>query len=254
MGVPSFFDAYELRARYFPAVLLAAPLFTAIQITVPSSQESLPGAIEKAGIVLAAIYVISLYVRHSGRQIQHNLWASWNGSPSTRFARWRDATFTRSQKLCLHRSVDAAFGIKLFSSTEEDGDRGKADSVISEAFDRVRGYLRTYDASGLVSKQNAEYGALRNLFGIRRAFVIESGVCLTVCFVLWLPARQPSYLWSAGASCVYLIIGLFVGWRTLPGMVKLAADTYGRNAWSTFMAIANETSRNTSDVRDPSEK
>jgi hypothetical protein len=122
---------------------------------------------------------------------------------------------------------------------EEAADKGRADSLISEAFDRVRSYLRTYDASGLVAKQNAECGALRNLFAVRNVFTIESTGCLIGSVIFWLAFRKPGYLWSAaGASC-YLILGVVVGWRVLPRMVGLAADTYGKNAWLTFLEIAN---------------
>lgn len=239
MDLPSFFDAYELRARYFPAVLLTAPLVTTFQLSFPGAQESVASLIEKAGLALALVYVLSLYVRHAGRQVQPRLWAAWNGAPSTRFARWRDPTLSVSQKKLLHDSVEANFGIKLASTNEEAADAGRADSLISEGFDRVRSYLRTYDASGLVAKQNAEYGALRNLFAVRDVFTIESTGCLIGSVTIWLMFRKPGYLWSAaGASC-YLILGAVVGWRVLPRMVRLAADTYGKNAWLTFLEIAN---------------
>src|ERR1700752_3863100 len=98
MDIPSFFDAYELRARYFPAVLLAAPLLTTVQLAFPNVQESTGQLIETAGLALALVYVLSLYVRHAGRRIQPRLWSEWNGAPSTRFARWRDPTFSLPQK------------------------------------------------------------------------------------------------------------------------------------------------------------
>jgi hypothetical protein len=242
MDVPSFFDAYELRARYFPALVLTTPLVTTFQLLFPGAQESVGSLIEKAGLALALVYLLSLYVRQSGRRVQPRLWTGWNGAPSTRFARWRDLTLSPKQKRLLHESVEANFGIKLASSTEEAADKGRADSVISEAFDLVRGYLRTYDASGLVAKQNAEYGALRNLFAVRNVFTVESAVCLIASIILWLVFRKVSYLWAAvGASC-YLILGVMVGWRMLPRMVTLAADTYGKNAWLTFLEIANRKS------------
>lgn len=239
MDIPSFFDAYELRARYFPAVVLAAPLLTTVQVSFPGAQESVGALVEKAGVALALVYILSLYVRHAGRRVQPRLWAAWNGAPSIRFARWRDPTLSISQKKLLHSTIEVTFEMKLATSGEEAGDKGRADSLISEAFEHVRGYLRTYDASGLVAKQNAEYGALRNLFGVRSVFTIESGTCLIASLILWFAFRKPTYLWAAGAACTYLIVGVVAGWRLLPGMVVLAADTYAKNAWSTYVEIAN---------------
>lgn len=118
---------------------------------------------------------------------------------------------------------------------EEAADKGRADSLIFEAFDRVRSYLRTYDASGLVGKQNAEYGALRNLFAVRNVFTIESTACLIGSVILWRFFRKPGYLWSAAVASCYLILGVVVGWRLLPRMVALAAETYGKNAWLAFL-------------------
>jgi hypothetical protein len=239
MDIPSFFDAYELRARYFPAVLLAAPLLTTVQLSFPGAQESIGQLIETAGLALALIYVMSLYVRHAGRRIQPRLWSAWNGAPSTRFARWRDPTLSLSQKKLLHDSVGANFGMKLPTSDEEATDKGSADSLISEAFDRARSYLRTNDASGLVAKQNAEYGALRNLLAVRRVFTIESSACMIMSLVLWFVFHSSGYLWAATAACAYFLIGIVVGWRMLPGMVRVAADTYAKNAWLTLIEIVN---------------
>jgi len=239
MDTASFFDAYELRARYFPAVLLAAPVLTAVQVPFPGAQESIGTLIEKAGVGLAFVYVLSLYVRHAGRRVQPRLWAAWNGAPSTRFARWRDPTLSLSQKKLLHSSVEVNFGMKLATSDEEAQDRGRADSLISEAFDHIRSYLRTYDASGLVAKQNAEYGTLRNLYAVRSVFTIECAACLIGSLILWFAFRKPTYLWAAGAACASLIAGVLAGWRLLPRMVVLAADTYAQNAWLTFVEIAN---------------
>jgi hypothetical protein len=39
--------------------------------------------------------------------------------------------------------------------------------------------------------------------------------------------------------CTYLIVGIVAGWQLLPRMVELAANTYGKNAWLTFVEIAN---------------
>jgi hypothetical protein len=237
MDIPSFLDAYELRARYFPAVLLAAPLLTTVQLSFPGAQESTGQLIERAGLALALVYVLSLYVRHAGRRIQPRLWSGWNGAPSTRFARWRDPTFSLQQKQLLHDCVAASFGIKLATSDEEATHKGTADSLIAEAFDRARSYLRTNDASGLVTKQNAEYGALRNLVAIRGVFAIESSACLIVSLLLWFAFHRDNYRWAAIAACIYFIIGIVVGWRVLPDMVRVAADTYAKNAWLTFIEV-----------------
>src|SRR5260370_19002906 len=240
MDVPSFFDPCELRARYFPAVLLTAPLVTTFQLSFPSAQESVASLIEKAGLGLALVYVLSLFVRHAGRRVQPRLWSAWSGAPSTRFARWRDPTLSLSQKKLLHDSVEANFGLKLAASDEEATDKGRADSLISEAFDRARSYLRTNDASGLVAKQHAEYGAIRNLLAVRRVFTVESSACMIVSLVLWFVFHRSGYFWAATASCAYFLIGIVVGWRVLPGMVRVAADTYGKNAWLTFVEIVNQ--------------
>src|SRR5260370_7279600 len=131
MDVPSFFDTYELRARYFPAVLLTAPLVTPFQLSCPSAQESVASLIEKAGLGLALVYVLSLFVRHAGRRVQPRLWAAWNGAPSTRFARWRDPTLSGSKKKLLHVRVEANFGLNLSSTNTSTPPKGTCDPLIS---------------------------------------------------------------------------------------------------------------------------
>jgi hypothetical protein len=239
-SAPTLFDAYELRARYFPAVLLAVPFVTLLQIGLSGVAPGIPEVVEKAAASLAIIYVLSLYVRQAGRRTQPRLWASWNGAPSTRFARWRDPEISLSQKTAIHAAVQSAFGIKLSAADEEANDKGHTDLLINEAFDRARVYLRNFDSSGLVAKQNAEYGALRNLLAIRATFTGEAVVCAVVAMALWIAMRRTIYLWCAGAEVAYLVVGVVVGWRLLPSMIKLAADTYGRTAWLTFTEIASK--------------
>lgn len=238
-GAASIFDAYELRARYFPAVLLSVPLLTVLHLTLASAFPGIADLFEKAAVTLAVIYVISLYVRYAGRRIQPRLWAAWHGAPSTRLARWRDPEIPLLQKKAIHVAVESAFGIQLATSDQEEKDKGGADSLVSQAFERVRAYLRTSDTSGLVAKQNAEYGCLRNLLAVRETLTVESVLCLAVAIILWAMTRRATYGGCAAAEFAYAVSSLVIGWRVLPKMTRLAADTYARNAWLTFVEIAS---------------
>lgn len=64
-------------------------------------------------------------------------------------------------------------------------------------------------------------------------------MCLIGTLLPWFAFRKSTYLWAAGAACAYLIVGIVAGWRLLPRMVVLAADTYAKNAWLTFVEIVN---------------
>ena len=240
-GTLGIFDAYELRARYFPALLLSVPFLTALQVALADVLPGIADLFEKAAVSVAVVYVISLYVRHAGRKIQPRLWAAWHGAPSTRLARWRDPEIPLLQKRAIHVAVESAFGIRLATPDQEEKDKGSADSLVNQAFDRVRAYLRTFDTSGLIAKQNAEYGCLRNLLAIRGALTFASVLCLGVALVLWAATHRATYGWCAATEFGYALAAVTFGWRVLPDMTKLAADTYARNAWITFVEVAGRT-------------
>jgi hypothetical protein len=245
----TFLDAYEIRARYFPALIVAAPVIATTFVIIAPYSESLGLAAGTAGLGMAFIYVLSLWVRYLGRQIQPKLWIAWGGTPSTRLLRWRDSTIAAGDRTRIHVRVEQIFGIRLLQRLEEQRDQTRADSLIEQAFDQVRTYLRSHDSSGLVNKQNAEYGALRNLRGAQNLFVVAALLGFLTSVTLALATRNSKFVWSAGVDVAFGVIGWLLARNFLPNMVKLAAETYARNAWLTFLQISDEAAQQAHPLR-----
>lgn len=99
MGV---LDAYEVRARAAPTLIVSLPAIAALLLFVYSISRSLAQLVGSGIVLLVVIYALSFLVRHLGKRIQPGLYESWGGLPSMRFMRWRDDHFDDETKTELH--------------------------------------------------------------------------------------------------------------------------------------------------------
>ena len=234
--IEKFLDAYELKARVAPGLILSLPLLVVVVYAAPIlSSWSIFAA---SGVCsLALLYGLSLVVRARGGAIEKKLWNSWGGPPSTRFMRHRDATFGKELK----ESIEKALATKLtaapiLSPDEEARNPESADKAIVDAFRQVRQLLRQNDPDGLWFKLNVEYGFCRNLLGSR---TIWAGISLAAMVFAIVFAQQTgsSPVNAASAICLLsLVCSIYTGWFVLPNTVKRIGETYAEAAWMSFLS------------------
>jgi hypothetical protein len=173
-------DAYSLRARVMPAVLVCIPalvLFVAsfVSLDDASTLVSLFGAIAAA--------IVSGIVRERGSRLEPALWASWGGSPTIRRLRWRDNP--AAQVGPLHDRIDTLFDAPLPTPDEEEADPAAADARYKEAVAVLREQTRSRDDYPLVADENAEYGFRRNSLGLRLFGLAVAGLVAAASIVLF---------------------------------------------------------------------
>jgi hypothetical protein len=232
--IEKFLDEYELKARIVPGVIIAIPLLADIAYAA-STVRNWPG-FAAVGICGAAIaYGLGYLVRERGRAIEPKLWLGWNGPPSVRLLRHRDRTLGPELKGSVYAALTKKLSVTLMTIAEEDANPRRADEAISDAFRRVRAFLRASDPSGLWFKNNIEYGFSRNLLGSRAIWLSSSlgGIGFAVLYAL----KTGRSIMNAASLIGFLSLACatYIGWVVLPRITKLIADRYGELAWLAFL-------------------
>ena len=233
-----WFDPYELRARIAPAIVVSLPIGITGLSLLALLEEPPDLLLQGSLALLVLIYTFSFVVRHCGRKIEPNLWASWDGPPSTRLMRWRDSTFDIGLKHQLHSAVEHVCRIKLSSKNEEICDPQTADEKITQAFILIRAVVRRDEPAGVWSAHNAEYGFHRNLLGSRVVWLIFSISGAIVCGTLWLFYKNDALIVSLALN-VFLVVCSFVfGWIYLHKFALTSANRYAESIWNSFLVSA----------------
>lgn len=234
------FDAYEVRARLAPALVVASPWMLVVAALLQASASTLLSTSAAAVVFIALIYAFSFAVSHLGRRIEDGLWNSWGGPPSATVLSKADATFSAETKSRIRSSLVATLGIR---GTTLPGWAAETDRV-QETFRLVRQLIRQRDPKGLWSTHNAEYGFLRNLLGSWWLLLLNSLLAAGVCGVLW-HMRGGETIFILGALSLGLALTAILGRIfILPSAIRSASVRYAESAWTSFLANAQRTDHN----------
>ena len=141
-------DAYELRARFAPALVIASPWVLVVVAVVQAFASTLLTTSAAALIFLALLYAFSFVVRGLGRRIENGLWASWGGPPSATVLGDADSTFSAETKSRLRSSLATTLGINGATEASWTNDLHQ----VQDAFRLVRQHIRQHDHNGLWSE------------------------------------------------------------------------------------------------------
>lgn len=249
MSWQDFVDAYDVKARLIPSVIILLPVLWTIYYLAPTLLSS-PFLLAGSGIMLLSSgYLVSMCVRVLGVRFGLHFWQQHGGLPSTQLARMRHPFLQKEQKVRIQRAVFLRFGIRLLSLPEELENPLEADRRIAAAFREVKAYLRQSGQPALLEKHNAEYAFARNLCGSRSVFVLFALAGLILCCLnpAWIPMEPLNMSpqgWSFNVGCAlnvtFVVLGLIFGWVLLPRMLRLHAECYARRAWITFLIASTE--------------
>ena len=224
-------DAYELRARLTPALVIALPWVWVVVAVVQSFVSTLLTTSAATLISLALLYAFSFVVRGLGRRIEDRLWASWGGPPSATVLGDADSTFSAGTKSRLRSSLATTLGINGATEASWTNDLHQ----VQDAFRLVRQHIRQHDHNGLWSAHNAEYGFLRNLLGGWWLLLLNSLLSAGVTGLLWHTRGGKTLLiltiLSLGLGLAAIVGRIFV----LPGATRKAANRYAESAWTSFL-------------------
>lgn len=158
-------DTYNWGARVFPVYLTLAPAVLAIAAILPEGL-NLPLRGGSAIILLAILSLMGQVASDFGKRREPRLWDTWGGPPTTRFLRHGNTEFNYVVRSQIHASLRSA-GLSIPTVEEEARDPDSALALYGAAVDHLRQRTRDAERFPLVHKTNIEYGARRNLLGMK---------------------------------------------------------------------------------------
>jgi len=160
------FDSYLRRARFYPAVIAAAPAFALAAILVSWNSIGLSNAIATAAMAIL-LAVMSDVARRRGRAVEPDIIRRMGGSPSIVMMRYADDTFDSSYKSAIHNFIGSRISAPPPTPESETTDPIEADRFYSRSCDWLREHTRDIKKYGILFEENVTYGFRRNLLGLK---------------------------------------------------------------------------------------
>jgi hypothetical protein len=228
--IESNFDAYTIRARLRPALIVILPVALAVLIFFPNDLTNL-GLLVSLIVAFGGTYLLSQIGRNMGKSKEDLLFAQWEGGkPTTRILRHSTSTnlVILEQR---HNKLKKLFpSLKIPNISEESKLPEKADQIYDACVKLLIGKTRDKDKFPLVFEELCNYGFCRNLWGMRPLGITTSiiGLLVSIGFMstnFWILKSPipPFAIICSLFSFLLLFLWVFV---FTPLWVKVAADAY----------------------------
>lgn len=229
-------DAYDLKARYAPGLLLVLPILLTIWTCFNSEIKEISNFI--GGILSAAlVYGLSVIVRGMGQKLELKLKKRWGGFPSTLVVSLGDDTLGQNLKKQYLEAAHKYLKLPIPSLEEQRDNPDKSSRMIEQIFTRIKGVIREKDKHGLWSIALAEYGFVRNLYASRSIWLV---CCIIGCGLsgLFLYINFTKLILVGLILNGFLLTGcLLLGWVILPQHTQKVGFRYAENCWESFYNI-----------------
>ncbi|WP_284777087.1 hypothetical protein [Agrobacterium sp. lyk4-40-TYG-31] len=176
LGIFKFFDAYNLRARVFPAMVAGLPTLALILAVVPWDRLELSHLIATV-MSLTLIWAFSDFARQSGIKVEQKL-----GSRSTLYLWYHNNHELDSiSKKRFREFMAGKLGVPAPTAEQETDDPAKADDFYAAASAWLRGATRDTKVFKILFEELMTYGARRNLLGLKKIALGMNLVVISVC-------------------------------------------------------------------------
>lgn len=159
-------DAYERKARLYPAMLVLVPpvtLAVSLLDVAPKLDKGLAGMLVTFGV----LYLLATIARELGKRREGGLFESWGGKPTTQALRHRHPMFDPVTKARYHSFLGKHLGMNFPTAADEQRDPIAADNVYQAAGQWLLEKTRDRKKFGLLFLENIAYGFRRNCLGLR---------------------------------------------------------------------------------------
>lgn len=239
------FDAYSLRARYFPAIIALLPLAGLLLLFHDGWWELLEKAAIAAIVGAALSYLVANVARSRGRLYETSFLERTGGWQSTLLLRHSNDAIDGLTKARYHTALGDVSGLLLPSESEERADPEAADKIYRSAT-QVLIERRRDPAFSILHSENTAYGFWRNLIGIRPIALGLSAAVAVVALAMFFVADPDFSSWTAFrsgglANIQYLVIvaleGLYAGLFLLIVRDDVLLDSARAYAFALFKTL-----------------
>ncbi len=227
------FDTYTLKARYYPTLIVIAPLCLVV-LSLAAGRYDLVKSFAAAAVSGLGLGLLMDQVgRDGGRNKEPRLFAQLGGKPTTVYLRHRDPTIEAPTKARYHKILGRLLpDLDIPSKDREIKEPGRADEIYASCADYLREITRADHARfPLVFQENCNYGFRRNLWGMRPAGTVISLAATFVCGVTLfykIPAGKGSLLITAVSTLICAALAFLWIFRFNTRWVHIATDAYAR--------------------------
>jgi hypothetical protein len=222
-------DAYTIRARVAPALLVALPVWITVTVWFPGVTAN--ALVSGAGAWLALAVLADQLGRDGGRNKQPDLLRRWGGLPSTAMLRHRDPRLNRVTRARYHAKLGVMGGVPLPTPEIEAAGAEKADEVYESCIELLRARTRDHKTFALVFAENVAYGFRRNVWGMRPGgatlALLASAACGVRLGVEWMRSGAITSAPTIGLLACAVLSALWLV-RFTSDWVKVAAEAYAR--------------------------
>lgn len=219
-------DLYTLFARFYPSILVVAPIVAAVHAWLPDALDWKSIGLTLAGGGVLA-FLLAQLGRDKGKELEPKLFREWGGVPTTRLLRHRH-TPNKALNLRYHAGLSALTGEPMPSADDEEANPSGADQVYEAAVKYLRNATRNRNDFALVFKENVNYGFRRNLVAMRGTAVAIAVIGSVACVGagVWMTTKgdTSSLPYLLGAATSLWLTWLMV--RVNHDWIKLAAFAY----------------------------
>jgi len=241
------FDVYTRRARLSPALITILPIALTVILFFPS-ELTLLGLLTSLLVCGGGTALLVQIGRDSGRRKEAQLFACWDGKPTTRFLRHRN---TQNPVILArrHRQLqDLLLDIRIPNAASENADPIAADLIYDFFVKYLRDNTRDREKFNLVFEENCNYGLRRNLWGLKPYGIVFSVLSIVIASALLILYYQG---WKSCNPMLAVTVGivnlmLFAIWtfQITPNWVKRSADIYANSLLDTCDQLQGTAPRN----------
>jgi hypothetical protein len=243
------FDVYTRRARLSPALITILPIALTVILFFPS-ELTLLGLLASLLVCGGGTALLAQLGRDSGRRKEAQLFARWDGKPTTRFLRHRNAQNSMILARRHRQLQDLLPDIRIPNTAAENADPIAADEIYDFCVKYLRDNTRDREKFHLIFEENCNYGFRRNLWGLKPYGTSFSalGLVIVITMVISYYRGWKSCNPTLAITLSVVNLMLFAIWtcRITPNWVKRAADIYANRLLDASEQIEVPLTKNTS--------
>lgn len=221
-------DAYDRKARLYPALLTIAPVIASGYVIFPWSFSD---ARELVLLILGAggAFLLAQLGRDFGKEGEKHLYSLWGGMPSVAIFRHRDSRLDAITKATYHKQLAKFLKTKSPSAQNEQADPTAADEVYRAWSNHLVANTRDREKFDLLLKENIHYGYRRNVWGLRPVGIAASAISIFICAARIYFVYQSDKDLDIGAGLagsISLVLLILWAFYFTSEWVRSTADTY----------------------------